>query len=100
MEGDAACHQARLDENTLADGMAFAVIGVEHVIWSTAENRVDLPRQIGGVLYPGVHALPTHRRMDMRRVSDDKTVRMARNGEIFFNCYGPIRLNVHAEGPR
>src|ERR1700745_2438976 len=37
---------------------------------------------------------------DVRRVSDDKTVRMARNGEIFFNCYGSIRLNVHAEGPR
>ena len=72
MQRCTARHQAGLTENPPADGMTFALVGVEHILRSTAEDRVQFPRQVHGVLYPGVHALPAHRRMHVCGVAREK----------------------------
>jgi hypothetical protein len=82
MQGDAARRQAGLSQDALPDGMAFALIGVEHIVGGTANDRVELPRKIGGILYPGVHALSAHRRMDMSGVACEKHAAVTVLGDL------------------
>jgi hypothetical protein len=72
MKRDAARHETGLQQDPLTDRVAFGVIAVEHSVIRTGERHVDLPRQIRCVLNAGVHALPAHGGVDMRRVPGEE----------------------------
>ena len=61
VQGGTTRHQAGLEENPLANGMTFGLVGVEHVVGGAAKDCVEFPRKVGGILDSGVHALPAHR---------------------------------------
>ena len=69
MKRDATRHEPGLQQHPLADRMALVVVAVEHGVVGTGERRVDLPGEVRRVLNAGVHALPAHRGVDMRRVA-------------------------------
>src|SRR5689334_17502860 len=62
--------------------MAFTMVGVEYVVGRAAENGVQFPGQVDGVLYPGVHALPAHRRMHMSGVACEKDTPVTVLGDL------------------
>ena len=59
-------------EQRVAYRAALFFVGVEKLVACAVGDRGQLPREVGGVLNAGVHALPRHRRMDMRGVSRKK----------------------------
>lgn len=65
-------------EEVLADRVALLVIGVEKRIRTFAtKDGTQLPPQVDGILYTGVHSLAADRRVDMRSVTGHKKATIA-----------------------
>src|SRR2546430_15331495 len=61
-------------QQVVGDGEALVFVGVDQRGPCTPRyDEGELPRQIVRILQPGVHALPAHRTVDVRRVPQQET---------------------------
>jgi hypothetical protein len=84
MKRDAARHETGLHEDPLADRVAFVVVTVEDGVVRSCERRVDLPSEVRRVLNAGVHALPAHGGVDVRRISRQEHATIPVLGDLSF----------------
>jgi hypothetical protein len=83
-----------VSEQELADGPPFGIVGIElPLVGKIAPNQSDPPSQVPRVLDAGVHALPTDRAVNVRRVAGEEHV------AVTIGCSLPmVKMNPREAG--